>query len=98
MNYISFLVVCKPEIYYIVYTVNHIEQQKGVNMIVHLRYNGSSREVNITELGVTNDSDDATILSSLAEHFDISLQQLQSDSIVDRGESGIVVRPKAVYG
>ena len=67
--------------------------------MVHLRFDGTSREATLPALGIQNDSNDAILLSAVAEHFDVSLTRLQADSIIDRGTDGdIVIRPKAVYG
>jgi len=70
----------------------------NADTIVHLRFRGESREVQLGDLGLARLEDDDRLLAALAHHFDLSLDDLQRECVVERGERAIVIRPKAVFG
>ncbi len=66
--------------------------------ILHLRHNGQSLDLLLSDLDIGNASNNRQITDAVANHLDVPTQDL-SEYAVDRHETGnITVRPQAVFG
>jgi hypothetical protein len=65
--------------------------------MLHLRYEGTSREIPFTDLGVADGAADTAIKSALANFLDVPADDLRNYT-VSRESGGVVVHPVAVYG
>jgi hypothetical protein len=66
--------------------------------MVHVRYDGTSRDVPRTKLDVSREDTDPEILRAVARHLEVEPETLDGYT-VDRPDSGaLIVRPEAVYG
>jgi hypothetical protein len=66
--------------------------------VLHVRFEGQSRDVALAELDVGALSSDAAIKQALARHLGVAEAKLR-DYVVDRHETGnLTVRPQAVFG
>ena len=66
--------------------------------VLHIRFEGHSRDVNLAELDVGPHSSDAAIKQALARHLGVTEARLR-DYVIDRHETGnLTVRPEAVFG
>ena len=68
-----------------------------MNHIVHVRYNGCSTEVPLSQLGLQADVQNEQILQAVARHLDLPAHVLNNHVVVRTGQA-IIVRPEAVYG
>lgn len=66
--------------------------------MVHIRFEGRSRDVPETQLGVTLGMSDSAIKERVSQHLDVNVNCLSS-YVVDRRPGGdLIIRPEAVYG
>jgi hypothetical protein len=66
--------------------------------VLHVRFEGRSRDVALAELDVGPASSDAVIKQALARHLGVAEAKLR-DYVIDRHETGnLTVRPEAVFG
>jgi hypothetical protein len=66
-------------------------------MVLHIRYNGESREVDLATLNITLDASDQDVKQSVANFLDIAPAKLNSYT-ADRHENGnITLRPNAEF-
>jgi hypothetical protein len=73
-------------------------QQIDHGAVVHIRFEGRSMDVALSDLDVGPDSSDAAIKRALAKYFETTPNRLR-DYVIDRHETGnMTVRPAAVFG
>ncbi|HXG08654.1 MAG TPA: hypothetical protein VNK04_02600 [Gemmataceae bacterium] len=66
--------------------------------VVHIRCEGRSRDILLSELGLGPLSSDGAIKEALARYLDVPATKLR-DYVIDRHETGnLTVRPEAVFG
>jgi hypothetical protein len=66
--------------------------------VLHIRFEGHSRDIALAELDVGPHSSDAAIKQALARHLGVMEAKLR-DYVIDRHETGnLTVRPEAVFG
>jgi hypothetical protein len=66
--------------------------------ILHVRFDGRSLDIPLSDLDVGLGSDDRAIKRALAQHLEVPEAKLR-DYTVDRHETGnLTVRPQAVFG
>ena len=65
--------------------------------ILHLRIEGHSEELLLSELGLSLAASDSQIKAAVARHLERSSDSLD-DYVVVRHDQTIVVRPEAIYG
>jgi hypothetical protein len=66
--------------------------------VVHIRFEGRSRDLPLNELDLGPRSTDGEIKQVLARHLEVPAEKLR-DYVVDRHETGnLTVRPEAVFG
>ena len=67
-------------------------------MILHIRWNGKSVDVDSSAVGLRDGSKDRRILLAAARHLDLDPEALK-EAVVDRTPKGdYVIRPNAVFG
>jgi hypothetical protein len=66
--------------------------------LLHVRFEGRSLDIPLTDLDAGAVSTDETIKRSLADYLDVPVDRFQP-YVVDRHETGnLTVRPEAVFG
>ena len=66
--------------------------------MLHVRFEGVSRQMPLSALHLTPDASDAEVLAALANYFDVAVGRF-APYVVERHEHGaITVRPEAVFG
>lgn len=66
--------------------------------VLHLRFDGRSRDIALDVLDVGTASSDTVIKAAVARFVDVGVAEL-SDHIVERHENGnLTLRPEAVFG
>jgi hypothetical protein len=66
--------------------------------VLHIRFEGRSFDIPLSDLDVGAVSTDADVKRALAEYLEIAPSKLR-DYVVDRHETGnLTVRPQAVFG
>jgi hypothetical protein len=66
--------------------------------VLHVRFEGTSRDLPLAALDVGPQSSDAAVKCALAQHLEVPVARLQP-YVVDRHETGnLTVRPEAVFG
>ena len=66
--------------------------------MLHVRFEGVSRQEPLSALRLTSDASDAEVLAALANYFDVAVGRF-APYVVERHENGaITVRPEAVFG
>jgi hypothetical protein len=66
--------------------------------LLHVRFDGRSRDVALAELDVGPMSSDGAIKAALARYLEVPEARLR-DYVIDRHETGnVTVRPEAVFG
>jgi hypothetical protein len=67
-------------------------------MILHVRYDGRSLDLDMLALRLNGSPSDGAIRRAVARHLDIAPAKLDA-YVVDRCENGnLILRPQAVYG
>ncbi|MEI6042847.1 MAG: hypothetical protein WCS37_00525 [Chloroflexota bacterium] len=66
-------------------------------LILHLRFEGRSEELNLDALNLSRDSSDEQIKQAVATHFDRPARNFENYVVV-RNHEAIIVRPEAIYG
>ena len=73
------------------------EQRNGA-AVVHIRFEGQSRDIPLADLDVGPLSGDNVIKQALARFLEVPEAKLR-DYVIDRHETGnLTVRPEAVFG
>lgn len=66
--------------------------------VVHIRFEGRSTDIPLTDLNVGAGTDDRQIKQAVARYLDVSADRFRN-YIVDRHETGnLTIRPEAVFG
>jgi len=66
--------------------------------MVHIRFEGRSYDIKISELGLEQSMNDSAIKQRLAQYFDVVINSFEY-YIIDRRPNGdFIIRPEAVYG
>ena len=66
--------------------------------IVHIRFNGLSRDVALASLGLRAFAGDADLKHAIARYLDVNVTTL-ADHVLERHASGnVTLRPEAVFG
>lgn len=66
--------------------------------IVHIRFEGRSLDLPLTELGASDTAGNDDLKQAAARYLEVSAKRLR-DYVVDRHESGnLTIRPQAVFG
>ena len=66
--------------------------------MLHVRFEGVSRQMSLSVLHLTPDASDAEVPAALANYFDVAVGRF-APYVVERHEHGaITVRPEAVFG
>jgi hypothetical protein len=66
--------------------------------VVHVRFDGRSVDIPLSNLDIGPASADREIKRALADHLEVPVEKLR-DYVVDRHQTGnITVRPEAVFG
>lgn len=66
--------------------------------VLHIRFDGRSFDISLSDLDVGTLSNDADIKRALAEYLDVPVEKFR-DYTVDRHDTGnLTVRPEAVFG
>lgn len=69
-----------------------------VENLIHVRFEGRSRDIPLGELDIGNASSDGDIKRALARHLEVPEARFR-DYAIDRHETGnMTVRPEAVFG
>jgi hypothetical protein len=72
------------------------EQSNG--HVVHVRFEGQSRDIALADLGIHPESGDSTVRQALARFLDLPEGRL-SGHVLDRHPTGnLTLRPEAVFG
>ena len=73
------------------------KQLDGVR-VLHIRFEGRSFDIPLSDLDVGTMSNDAEIKRALASYFGVAAHKLR-DYVIDRHDTGnLTVRPHAVFG
>jgi hypothetical protein len=74
----------------------HLQQNRPA--VAHIRFDGRSFDVPLSDLGVAADADERDIRRAIARHLEVPEQHLR-DHVLDRHETGnVTLRPQAVFG
>ena len=66
--------------------------------VVHIRFDGRSRDIPLGDLDVGPLSTDEAVKDAVARHLEVPKNRLR-DYVIDRHETGnLTVRPEAVFG
>jgi hypothetical protein len=66
--------------------------------LMHVRYNGQSRDITLEALRLTQTSSDQAIKLAIASFLDVSLETFDK-MIIERHTNGnMTIRPEAVFG
>lgn len=66
--------------------------------VAHVRFDGRSLDVPLSELGVSADTDNRDVKRAVAHYLDVAEDRLR-DSVIDRHANGnLTIRPEAVFG
>ncbi|QIZ71069.1 hypothetical protein [Oxynema aestuarii] len=66
--------------------------------MIHIRFEGRSYDLEETDLGISDRTDNHEIFDRLARHFEVKRDRFDR-YVIDRRPSGdYIVRPEAVYG
>jgi hypothetical protein len=73
-------------------------EQRNGSAVVHIRFEGRSRDIALADLDVGPLSGDNAIKQALARFLEVPEAKLR-DYVIDRHETGnLTVRPEAVFG
>jgi hypothetical protein len=72
--------------------------QRNHSAIAHIRFDGRSFDVPLTELGVADAAAEQEIRRAIARHLEVPEERLRNH-VLDRHETGnVTLRPEAVFG
>jgi hypothetical protein len=75
-----------------------IQRIESTEPMLHVRFEGVSREMPLSALHLAPDASEAEVLAALANYFDVAVGRF-APYVVERHENGnITVRPEAVFG
>jgi hypothetical protein len=73
-------------------------EQRNGNAVIHIRFEGQSRDIPLADLDVGPLSGDTVIKQALVRFLEVPEGKLR-DYVIDRHETGnLTVRPEAVFG
>jgi len=72
--------------------------QESPQAVVHIRFEGKSQDISVSELDIGQASTDEQIKSAVANFLDVEAEKLEN-YVIERHENGnYTVRPEAVFG
>lgn len=75
-----------------------IERIEPTKPMLHVRFEGVSRQMPLSALHLVPDASEAEVLAALANYFDVAVGRF-APYVVERHENGnVTVRPEAVFG
>ena len=75
-----------------------MERYQPDEAVVHIRFEGRSRDLGLRELDIGQMSSDGQIRQALANYFDVPARRFRA-YVIERHENGnMTVRPEAVFG
>ena len=73
-------------------------RMKSMNQLIHVRYNGRSVDLLLSDLDLGAFSDDHTVRRAVAEYLGIKPSQLQHHAVDRHPNGNLTIRPHAVFG
>ncbi len=73
-------------------------QRKTGKQTLHVRYNGHSVDLFLSDLDLGPYSEDRAILRAVADYLGIHYSELQYHAVDRHATGNLTVRPQAVYG
>jgi hypothetical protein len=78
--------------------VQRIEPTEPTEPMLHVRFEGMSRQLPLSALHLTPDATETEVRTALANYFDVAVGRF-APYVVERHENGnVTVRPEAVFG
>jgi hypothetical protein len=68
-----------------------------MNQAIHVRFDGRSEELTLSQLNLGSDASDTQIKRTVASHFDLPRNYFD-DHVIVRTNHAIILRPEAIYG
>lgn len=79
-------------------TLYTLANAQGTSAVLHLRFEGRSRDIALDTLAITAGTPDNEIKASVAQFLDVALANLDT-TVIERHENGnLTLRPEAVFG
>ena len=66
--------------------------------VIHIRFEGQSRDVGLAVLDVGEMSSDQDLRQALARHLDVSMRKFALYVVERHANGNVTVRPEAVFG
>ncbi|MFN8554197.1 MAG: hypothetical protein U0103_22195 [Candidatus Obscuribacterales bacterium] len=79
-------------------TLYNLANDNGTATVLHLRFQGRSRDIALEALGVTAATADKDIRNAVAQFVDVALQDFDHTVIERHGNGNMTLRPEAVFG
>lgn len=73
-------------------------RMKTTDQILHVRYNGRSVDLLLSDLDLGSFSDDNTIRRAVAEYLEIPNSSLRNHKIDRHPNGNLTLRPHAIFG
>ena len=74
------------------------EKMQSDDRMLHVRFEGTSRDIPCSELDIGTLSSDNEVRAALADYFDVHARKFRS-YVIERHDNGnITVRPEATFG
>lgn len=72
--------------------------QETRQAVIHIRFEGKSQDIPVSELDIGRASTDEQIKSAVASFLDVETEKLENYVIVRHKNGNYTVRPEAVFG
>lgn len=79
-------------------TLYNLANDNGTVSVLHLRFQGRSRDIALEALGINSGTSDAEIRSAVAQFVDVALKDFDHTVIERHSNGNLTLRPEAVFG
>jgi len=72
--------------------------EENQQAVVHIRFEGKSQDIPVSELDIGQTSTDEQIKNAVANFLDVGVERLENYAIEHHENGNFTVRPEAVFG
>lgn len=66
--------------------------------VIHIRFEGKSQDIPVSELDIGETSSDADIKNAIAGFLDVEAEKLENYAVEHHANGNYTIRPEAVFG
>ncbi len=79
-------------------TLYNLANEQGTTAVLHLRFQGQSRDIALGTLAISPDATDDEVKMAVAQFLDVALINFDPTVVERHANGNLTLRPEAVFG